>query len=137
MASILITTEQRDALCQYILNHLRDLGDVFLAVETKDFGAARRIGQELSDDLRLIEALGWGEAPETDTDIELDLPSADLLRTFTRLRADVEDLQRDEEREEAEAVAEVEKFRHRNALVLEVCDQFLSAVPVKTKGANR
>jgi hypothetical protein len=52
--SLAITSRQRDALYDRILDRLSGIGDVWLAVCAENYGAAERLGREYSDDLGLV-----------------------------------------------------------------------------------
>lgn len=121
-----ITIEERDALYGQALNHLSGLGDLWIAIKDEDFETAEQLGRQFGDELRLIDDLGWGDAPAAA--IELRMPPEELHRVFTNLRADAEALRRDEVRDEAEAEEEAREFRNRAKRVTEVCDRVLSVV---------
>ncbi len=122
-----LTGAQRDAIQAQALDGLHSFDEVFLALEGEDFDAAKRLGRELADDLRLIDELGW-DVESTEGEVELVLPAKDLRRIFTRLRCDAEGERRDEEKEEARARAEGQALRERAELVAAACKAVLSAV---------
>jgi hypothetical protein len=78
-----ISSAQRDALYDQILDKLSGIGDVWLAVSAQDYVAADRLGRAYSDDLRLVlDDLGWDDGPPLAA-IELTTPS-DVLRPCFR-----------------------------------------------------
>jgi hypothetical protein len=122
-----ITGEERNALYDQILSHLSGLEDLRVAFEVEDFDRAERLGIEFGDKLRLLEDLGWGYPPATDT-IQLTMPPEQLHRVFTRLRSDAEGLRQDEEREMAEIENEARAQRERATRITKACDRVLSVV---------
>jgi hypothetical protein len=119
-----ITAPQRDAVYRQIIGRLRNAGDLSLLVENGDFIAARRLSREVSDDLLLVlDALGWGETSSGGY-VELDLPAAQLRRTFSRLRERAVEERDASPRGPAEGQASYE----RALIVIETCDQVLTAV---------
>ncbi len=40
---------------------LSGIGDVWVEVENRDFGTAKRLGQAFTEDVPLLEQLGWAE----------------------------------------------------------------------------
>jgi hypothetical protein len=122
--TVTITSEQRDALYDRILDRLSGIGDVWLAASTENYGTAERLGREYSDDLRLVlDDLGWGERPHTAA-IELTTPPDVLRRVFGRLR-DSAPGERDRLQEEW---AEGRELEERNRLVSEACQVVLAAL---------
>jgi hypothetical protein len=84
---VTITREQRDAIYELVIDHLSGIGDVWVCVESRDFAVAKRLGREFSEDLRLLEDLGWAEAIEHET-VALTLAPAELSRALARLHSD-------------------------------------------------
>jgi hypothetical protein len=122
-----ITIEERDALREQALNHLYAVDDLRQALEDEDFETAERLGCEFADELRLMEDLGWGDAPTAGT-IQLTMAPEELHRLFTHMRADAEAQQLDEAREQAEAEDEAREHHNRAKRVTEVCERMLSIV---------
>ncbi len=86
--TIKINDEQRDGLYELVRNHLGSAGDLFDALEReKDFAKAERLGLELSEDLRLMQDLGWGE-DEGGEGIELTMAPHDLMEVLQRLHGE-------------------------------------------------
>ena len=121
--SIAISAAQRDALYDQILDRLSGIGDVWVAASAGRFETAARLGQEYSDDLRLIlDDLGWGAGVgET---IELKTPPEVLRRLLPRLEqaAAMHSAGLRAEREEVEAIDE------RCRLVGEACRSVLAGL---------
>lgn len=118
-----ISAAQRDALYRQILDRLRTADDLSLLVEQNDPAAARSLAREVADDLQLVlDSLGWGET--SNVGVELDLPAAQLRRTFARLR------QRAVEQREAssQALGDAQAPYERALIVIETCDQVLAVV---------
>jgi hypothetical protein len=83
--TVTVTAEQRDALCDQILDRLSGIGDVWVAAERRDYETAERLGREYSDDLRLVlDDLGFGDGPGRA--VELTAPPDLLRRVLRRLR---------------------------------------------------
>lgn len=122
--TVMISSAQRDALYDRILDRLSGIGDVWLAASTENYGTADRLGREYSDDLRLIlDDLGWGDRPGTAA-IELTTPPDVLRRVFGRLR-DSASGERDQQQKEWVESRELEE---RNRLVGEACQVVLAAL---------
>jgi hypothetical protein len=127
-----ITSAQRDAIYQQILDQMGKAGDLSLLVEQGDLGAARRLAREVSDDLQLVlDALGWGETT-SGGEVELDLPAEQLRRTFARLHERAVEQQEASSQEPAATQAPYE----RALIVIETCDQVLTAVGRDTQAAS-
>jgi hypothetical protein len=84
--TIKITSDQRDALYEQVRNHLSDLSHVFTAMEHHhDFATAERLGNEFSEDMRLLGDLGW-HGDNGRSQVELTMPHGDLAALIKRLR---------------------------------------------------
>jgi hypothetical protein len=79
-----ITREQRDAIYEVVMNHLTGIGDVWIAVERRDFKDAGRLGRDFAEDLHLLEDLGWEEDVDRDK-FTLTMPRDELARAVVRL----------------------------------------------------
>lgn len=84
-----IDRERRDALYELVLNHVNSLGDLWVAMEERDFAKAERLGIEYGEDLRLMQDLGWAEEDGRES-VELTMPSHDLMELLGRLRGEAE-----------------------------------------------
>ncbi len=123
-----ITGEEGDALREVILTHISGIDDLRVACEAEDFAQAERLGVEFGDELRLMEDLRWAGVLSDTAVLELTMPPKQLRRVFTRLRSLAATLRADEEREEAEAVEEVRRFRERAQRVVKACDRVLGSI---------
>ena len=84
-----IDRERRDALYELVLNHVNSLGDLWVAMEERDFAKAERLGIEYGEDLRLMQDLGWAEEDDRES-VDLTMPSHDLMELLGRLRGEAE-----------------------------------------------
>jgi len=83
VSAITITAEERDALYDQILVGLTGIGDVWTAIEARNFEAAERLGRAYCDDLRLLlDDLGWGGG--CGGPVELRTPANVLRRALAR-----------------------------------------------------
>jgi hypothetical protein len=124
VSTVAITSAQRDALYDRILDRLGGIGDIWLAASAEKYETADRLGREYTDDLRLVlDDLGWGERSGTAT-IELTTPPAVLRRIFTRLR----DSAACERVQQQPGWTESRELEDRNRLVGEACEVVLAAV---------
>jgi hypothetical protein len=121
--SATITSEQRDALYDQILDRLSGIGDIELAIRSEDYDNAERLGREYCDDLRLLlDDLGLGD--ETDEPVELTAPPGVLRRVLSRLRQIAENHTAGLEPE----WIEIATVRERNRLVSEACESVLASL---------
>jgi hypothetical protein len=121
--SLTITPAQRDALYDQILDRLSGIGDIELAIELQDYGAAERLGREYCDDLRLLlDDLGLGDG--AGEPVELTAPPEVLRRVLPRLR---ELAKRHTASLEPEWI-EVSEIKERNRLVSEACEAVLASL---------
>jgi len=84
-----IDGERRDALYELALNHVNSVGDLWVAMEERDFAKAERLGIEYGKDLRLMQDLGWAEEDGRES-VELTMPPHDLMELLGRLRGEAE-----------------------------------------------
>lgn len=120
MSKLTITSEQRDALYEGILDHLSGIGDLWIAVESGNLSRANRLGHEFSDDLRFVlDDLGFGEG--TGATIELKTPPDVLSRVLSRLESQADAVHQTEAEERAADHPE----DARNQLVRDTCRQLL------------
>jgi len=84
-----IDRERRDALYELVLNHVNSVGDLWVAMEERDFAKAERLGIEYGEDLRLMQDLGWAEEDGREN-VELTMQSHDLMELLGRLRGEAE-----------------------------------------------
>jgi hypothetical protein len=88
--TITINREQRDGLYELIRNHLGSVGDLWDALEeTRDFAKAEQLGNEFSEDFRLLADIGWGEEEGRES-FELTMPVHDLMELVKRLHDEAE-----------------------------------------------
>lgn len=122
-STIRISAAHRDALYEQIFDRLSGIGDVWLAAEAEDFDTAGRLGQEFSDDLRLVlNDLGWGGGPGRT--IDLTTPPDVLRRVIGRVQASALGQRKSEEPEWARARDREE----HNRLVIEACETVLAGL---------
>ncbi len=117
-----IAGEQRDAIYDLVVDHLGCLGDLRIAIDQEDFATARRLAREFTQDLRLIDDLGWGS--DARLEVALTMPPGELVDTFQRLHRDAKGAlaESSEERESREAE---EAWKRRDQLVLETSAELL------------
>lgn len=121
--TVTITSAQRDALYDQILDRLSGIGDIELAIQSEDYDAAERLGREYSDDLRLlVDDLGFGQGDGRP--VSLTSPPDVLRRVLPRLRELAEGMAASQEPE----WVEVRGLRTRNRLVVEACENVLSSL---------
>ncbi|MGH2947558.1 MAG: hypothetical protein ACRDPC_15115 [Solirubrobacteraceae bacterium] len=84
---VTISRAQRDAIYVMVINHLTAIGDVWTCVDRREYAAAKRMGREFAEDLRLLDELGWAETIDRET-VALTLPAEELTRTLARLHND-------------------------------------------------
>jgi hypothetical protein len=120
---IKISAAHRDALYEQIVERLSGIGDIWLSLCSENFEAARRLGMEYSDELRLVsQDLGWGRG--AGRSIDLTTPPDVLRRVFSRMR-DIAATQRASEEPEW---IEARDLEERNRLVTEVCQHVLAGL---------
>ncbi len=102
--ALTITKEQRDALYDQILDRLSGIGDIELTIQAENFGIAKRLASEYSDDLRLLNDLGFGDGHGEP--VELTAPPEVLRRVLPRMR----------------------DLAERNRLVAEACEAVLADI---------
>jgi hypothetical protein len=57
-----ISREQRDGLYELVRNHLGSVGDLWDALEeTRNYAKAEQLGNEFTEDFRLLADIGWAE----------------------------------------------------------------------------
>jgi hypothetical protein len=116
-----ISAAQRDALYDQILDRLSGIDDVWFAARAKNYDAARRLGREYSDDLRLLtDDLGWGKG--RGGDVELSTPPDVLRRALSRLR----DAAATHHASQEGLRAEIREAEERDRLVVEACRRVLA-----------
>lgn len=128
--SFTITAAQRDAFYDQILDRLSGIGDIELAISAENYHEAQRLGREYSDDLRLLDALGFGEG--SGDPVTLTTSPKVLLRTLPRLRDSADRLTASMEPQRAE----VDELRERNSLISEACEALLPALDSESKGSR-
>jgi hypothetical protein len=116
-----ITADQRDALYDQILDRLSGIGDIEVAIESKNYNTAERLGREYSDDLRLLlDDLGLGDG--NGESVELTTPTEVLRRILPRLR----ELALKHSAGQEPEWLEVKEIQERNQLVAEACQGVLA-----------
>jgi len=129
--TITITAKQRDAVHDQLLDRLSGIGDIELAIESKDYETAQYLGKEYADDLRLLDDLGYGAGGGEAVD--LTAPPDVLRRALPRLR----DVAERHTASLGAELTEVKKIKDRNQVVSEVCASVLAdldaAEPAETK----
>jgi len=119
-----IDRHQRDGLYELIRNHLGSVGDLWNALEREeDFAKAERLGLELSENLRLLDDIGWKDKDDRES-FELTMPTHDLMEALKRLHGEAATVltESGSERESREENAETEA---RFQLGLDTCEEVL------------
>ncbi len=125
--TITINREQRDGLYELVRNHLGSVGDLFDALERdKDFAKAEQLGHEFTEDLRLLEDIGWAEDEGRDS-FELTMPAHDLMEVLQRLHGEAGLVLGDSEESQEDAET---KRRFRQGYV--ACEQVLADIDPRT-----
>lgn len=119
---VMVTAEQRDALYDQLLDRLSGIDDIPLAIKLGNHELAKRLGREYSDELRLLDDLGYGDGDGKP--VELTVPAEVLRRLLPRLRQLSHDLTGSQESEWAEA----RQLKDRNRLVSEACEAVLNGL---------
>ena len=120
----IIDRHQRDGLYELVRNHLGSVGDLWNALEREeDFAKAERLGLELSEDLRLLDDIGWRVKDDRES-FELTMPPHDLMEVLKRLHDEAAAVltESGSERESREEDAETEA---RFQLGLGTCEEVL------------
>lgn len=121
--TLTVTAAQRDALYDQILDRLSGIGDIEVAIQLENYGAAKRLAREYSDELRLLlDDLGFGEV--SSESVALTSPPEVLRRVLPRLRGLAESHTASLEPEWAEA----REMKERNRLVSEACEAVLAGL---------
>ena len=126
--TITISAKHRDAVHDQLVDRLSGIGDIELAIKSKNYEAAQRLGKEYADDLRLLDDLGYGSG--NGEAVDLNAPPDVLRRALPRLRelADRHTASLEPE------WAEVEGIKKRNRLVSEACEAVLDKLGVGEPG---
>lgn len=76
-----IDRDQRDGLYELVRHHLYSIEDLWIAFgRSRDFATAERLGEEYSEDFRLLADIGW-VADDDRESFELTMPPLDLIET--------------------------------------------------------
>jgi hypothetical protein len=117
---ITISTEQRDALYDQLLDRLSGIGDIEIAIEAEKLESAERLSREYSEDLQLlVNDLGFGASDGEP--VELTSPPEVLRRALPRLR----DLAAGHSASQEAELAELRLIRDRSRLIGEACASVL------------
>jgi hypothetical protein len=120
---ITITAAHRDALYDQALDRMSGIGDFDLALQSKDYETAYRVGREYRDDLTfLLDDLGIGDGDGAP--VELTAPPEVLRRVLPRLRRQAKDYTASL----APELVEIREITERNRLVTEACEIVLVAI---------
>ncbi|HEV7482506.1 MAG TPA: hypothetical protein VGO13_05345 [Solirubrobacterales bacterium] len=124
---VTITAAQREALYTQVLDHLSGIGDLWLAIESREYEKAGTLGHAFADDLRLLlEDLGWPDHSDLPADgsVELTMPVEDLKRVIERLRDEASQLYADT----LPRSGDDREVLHRTDLAVEACGRVLGAI---------
>ena len=125
--TITISREQRDPLHRLVTQHISGIGDVTMMIEAGNFAEAERFGLEYSEDIRMLNDLGWD--PDDDREsFDLTLPPLELIEVLKRLRQDAE-----QDKEERRAHEEFEEVRAYFERVRDVCGELIDALDTRVE----
>ena len=92
IGTVTIDPEQRNGIYELVRNHLVGLSDVFMAMERRgDFITAERLGQEFSEDFRLLQDIGW-RPQDYRRRFVLTMPVPELTAVLLRLKGEAEQI---------------------------------------------
>jgi hypothetical protein len=121
IGTVTIDPEKRDGIYELVRNHLAGLSDVFMAMERRgDFATAERLGQEFSEDFRLLQDIGW-RPQDYRRKFVLTMRGHELTAVLRRLKGEAEHILCGSQREASEQEVEV-RFR----LGYHACDELLA-----------
>jgi hypothetical protein len=126
--TITISREQRDPLHRLVTQHVSGIGDVDMKLSAGDFTTAERLGLEYSEDIRMLNDLGWDPEDERES-FDLTLPSHDLMEALKRLRHDAEDGL--SEKEEQRAREEADEVKGYFESARNVCGELIDALDTR------
>jgi hypothetical protein len=126
--TITISREQRDSLHRLVTQHISGIGDVDMKLSAGDFIAAERLGLEYSEDIRMLDDLGWDPEDERDS-FDLTLPPHDLMEALKRLRHDAEDGL--SEKEEQRAREESDEVKAYFESARDICGDLIDALDTR------
>jgi arylsulfatase A-like enzyme len=126
--AITISREQRDPLHRLVTQHISGIGDVDMKLSAGDFIAAERLGLEYSEDMRMLDDLGWDPDDERES-FDLTLPPHDLMEALKRLRHDAEDGLSEKEEQRAREEADEVKAYFESAR--DVCGELIDALDTR------
>lgn len=122
-----IARHQRDGLYELVRNHLGSVGDLWNALEDEeDFAKAERLGHQLSEDIRLLDDIGWKDKDDRES-FELTMPPHELTQVLRRLHGEAATVLSGSgtERESKEADDETDA---RFQLGLDACEEVLVGI---------
>lgn len=131
--TITISREQRDPLHRLVTQHISGIGDVDMKLSAGDFIAAERLGLEYSEDIRMLDDLGWNPEDERQS-FDLTLPPHDLMEALKRLRHDAEDGLSEKEEQRAREESDEVKAYFENAR--DVCGELIDTLDHRTGTAR-
>jgi hypothetical protein len=108
-----LSAAERASVRDLVYDDLSRVGDLWLAIQSQDYGTAARLGNRFVDQLLLMSALGWDPNSEPQKGAELPLPTDDLVRIFSRLEEEACGLLKSEQREAQQGEEERRFFRER------------------------
>jgi hypothetical protein len=121
IGTVTIDPEQRNGIYELVHNHLAGLSDVFMAMERRgDFATAERLGQEFSEDFRLLQDIGW-RPQDYRRCFVLTMPVPELTAVLLRLKGEAEQVLCGSQRDSAEQQTEA-RFR----LGYHACEELLA-----------
>lgn len=132
--TITLSREQRDPLHRLVTQHISGIGDVDMKLSAGDFAAAERLGLEYSEDIRMLDDLGWNPEDARQS-FDLTLPPHDLIEALKRLRHDAEDGL--SEKEEQRAREESDELKAYFESARDVCGALIDTLDHRTGTAER
>jgi hypothetical protein len=134
-ATLTIGPNERDTLHWLMCRRLFILGQDPPGLACKEGVSTDELAEEFSEDLRLMEDLGW-EAERGSAAVELTMPADSLTRTLKRLRRDTRRAPHEEPHELEPKDSNPERWeRFRQAV--DVCEELLDLLDSPHRQQNR
>lgn len=121
----MIHRDQRDGIYELVRDHLRGIGDVWVAMEeSEEHATAAQLSREYLEDFRLLEDISW--SPNDSRSLfALTMPAPDLAELLRRMQDEALQILRGVAADGPRSEEDIE-LNHRFQIAYHTCEELLA-----------
>jgi hypothetical protein len=123
--TVVIHRDQRDGIYELVRDHLRGIGDVWVAMgESEEHATAEQLSREYLEDFRLLQDISWSPVDSRSL-FALTMPAPDLAELLRRMQDEALQILRGAAADGPRSEEDIE-LNHRFQVAYHTCEELLA-----------